>query len=953
MIYLSLVSQSEQENRVNIQVTDLKTMQPEKSLVISQEIYSLKKYLSIMKPPNFQLTRFIQVLLVTGAVFFAGGGPLTARQHPVAGSIHSAFNPKAFAWNITWPGRISQYDLVFRSPPVDPMQGIPLGNGDVAALAWCEDSRVILAVNKCDLWDDAISDKPETWYERYDQYTTQRHACRIIIDFNYPVFNTLYLSDFSARLKLADATLTLEGKSPFGEVGLRAFIDHRTGTLICNLESSFSEDVPVQVSLERYGSRTFSMWYTRMKRDATVGLAGTDAKADSQNMFLTQQLTSGTFATGGSVIQSNGLTAGYSREHSHCTSVQLSGNRSKKARLAFSVTSPGTGNPVAEAKSRLDEVREKGTEPFRKSHEEAWKAIWDRSFMDYGDDYLNNLWHLTIYYANASQGGKYPGRFNNGLWGWSRDIQQWNFYFHWNQQQLYWPLNAAGYHDLVAPYLGFRFNSLRHARKDAREFYQSEGAFISDVTNRNGYNRIDADVKDNHTPVAEIALEFWRQYQYTCDRKFLTEKALPFITEAARFLESRLEKRDDGWYHAKESTGYEGWIKLTDGLTELVAARTVFSTALQALKVAGTDSPDERRWKEILVNLAPVPVVKAGKDLIGRDGEKFTVNYGVHRGATVPADETVAAGWGIRENKWLTTYYYSGDPEYSFLLKNEPAQNPVHEMKLLDGIFPAVPWSPVFPSGMVGLAQKDSALYKVMTATTLLYGKESMGWDPVPVVMARLGLTAPLAANLEHFPERWQIYCNGWGHIAGAEEMKKDAEWFFRTNNVSIIGSPDGEKVPLPVWPFRHMSMESMSILATAMNESMLQSFDGTIRLFPAFPSGRTGRFTLHATGGFVVSAETDSGHIRWISVKSLYGNPLRMELPWKKTVIQSSLRKSSRLISGMKTELPTRAGEEILLVPDGVDTGSWSVVSEQPLPNEKVKYHSSGKTQLGIPRMF
>ena len=62
-----------------------------------------------------------------------------------------------------------------------------------------------------------------------------------------------------------------------------------------------------------------------------------------------------------------------------------------------------------------------------------------------------------------------------------------------------------------------------HAKKDASEFFNANGAFISDVTNRNGYNSLGQ--AENHTPVAEIALDFWRQYQYTGDKKFLNEKA--------------------------------------------------------------------------------------------------------------------------------------------------------------------------------------------------------------------------------------------------------------------------------------------------------------------------------------------------------------------------------------------------------------------------------------------
>ncbi|HUH45864.1 MAG TPA: DUF5703 domain-containing protein, partial [Arenibacter sp.] len=478
---------------------------------------------------------------------------------------------------------VSQYDLVYKSPPIDPMQGIPLGNGEIGALFWCEDSKIIIALNKSDLWEDAEPDESDNWKnETDDRYTTLRHASRVIIDFKLPVFNSFYLTDFDARLSLADASLIIQATSPYGRVYLKAFIDHRTGALIYDLESDMKEDVPTDVTIERYGSRTFSMWYARINRDATIGLSGTDAITDNKGLYITQKLTDGVFAVGGTVLKSNGLDINYSRDHSRSATISLSGKKEKSVQLAFSVSSPIVGDPISVVKAELDSIKATGTEAVFDSHSKIWRSKWNRSFMDYGDDYLNNLWYLTMYYANASQGGKYPGRFINGLWGWSRDVQNWNFYYHWNQQQLYWPLNAAGHHDLLEPYLDFRFNSLPYAKRDAREVLKLKGAFISDVTNRNGYNS--TTLSENHTPVAEIALDFWRQYQFTGDKKFLKEQALPFILEAARFFESLLTKEDDGLYHSAESTGYEGWIKLKDGLTDLVYARAIFNTALEALK---------------------------------------------------------------------------------------------------------------------------------------------------------------------------------------------------------------------------------------------------------------------------------------------------------------------------------------------------------------------------------
>ncbi|MCX6219568.1 MAG: hypothetical protein NTZ69_01100 [Bacteroidia bacterium] len=899
--------------------------------------------------------RTVKLLVLIGTILFSGCLTGFAKQPNGNRNIQSAFNPKTAVWDIAWPGRVSQYDLVYLSPPIDPMQGIPLGNGDLGALVWCEDSKIIIVVNKSDLWDDAKPDETNNWKnEKYDYYTTQRHACRIIIDFKFPVFNTLYLSGFKARLNLADASLSLEGTSPFGKVNLKAFIDHQSGNLFCELGSDLNEDVPMKISIERFGSRTYSSWYSAINRDASIGISGTEAIADDKSIYITQKLSGGTFAVGGSVIHHNGLSVNYSREHSRSATIQLSGSRQKSAQLAFSVTSP-VADPVPVAKNTLLSIRDKGIEPFRQSQSEAWKSIWNRSFMDYGDDYLTNLWYLTIYYANASQGGKYPGRFNNGLWGWSHDVQQWNFYFHWNQQQLYWPLNAAGFPELIGPYLDFRFNSLPQARKDTRQIFHADGAFISDVTNRNGYSSLG--LKENHTPVAEIALDFWRQYQYTGDSYFLKEKALPFILAASEFFESLLIKESDGLYHAKESTGYEGWIKLKDGLTDLVYAKALFTTALEALKVAGTDNPKAKKWKEILENLAPLPVVKAGEGLIVKEQAGYKMNWGIFKGYPVPADQIAAAGWGIKENKWLTTYFKTDDPEYAYFSKDDPAYSAASKtngLKLLDGIFPSVPSSPIFPSGLIGLAQKDSTLFKIMTATTLLYGTECTGWDPVPIVMARLGLAKELAIDLERFPGRWQIYCNGWGHWGMEGEVNKDAEWFFRTNIVRDVNSKSkDEKIPLPMWPFRHMSMESMSVLATAMNESLFQSYDGILRIFPAFPANRNGRFTLHAEGGFVVSAEIESGVVQWVCIKSLFGNICKLKLPWNKAVLQSNLNKKSQKMVGDIAEIKTKKGEVVMVFPEGQNLQGWSIVPETPVANEKVKYHSSGKAQLGIPRMF
>jgi len=852
----------------------------------------------------------------------------------------TSFDPNTATWQISWPGRISQYDLVYDSPPIDPFQGMAMGNGDVGVLVWCEESRIIAAVNRSDLWDDAPGERFRNWSEKEeDQSSTLRHACRIIFDFSYPVFNTLYLSGFRGRLSLSDGSISLETSGPFGQVWFQAFVDRSSGLLLGRLESRFKEDAPVAISIERFGSRTFSHWYSQINPDASIGLDGAQSGVGDGSLYILQQLSSGCFAAGVALAPDPPATMVCREEHSRKATCTLSGGAVKAADFTFAVTPPVAGDPRVALDRSLQQARAKGRAEYRSQNQQAWKNIWLRSFMDFGDDYLNRLWHVTMYYAAASQGGAYPGRFTNGLWTWNRDIQPWNFYFHWNQQQLYWPLNAAGHHDLVTPYLNYRFRSLPFAQKDAHDFFHVDGAFISDVTDRLGRNS-QAELS-NHTPVAEIALDFWRQVQYTGDENLLRNQALPFMIEAAKFYASRLRKEEDGFYHAGEGTGYEGWIQLRDGLTELVYARALFSAVVSACEAAGIKPAEMDHWRNIADSCAALPVQPAGEALIARTPSGFQLLRGAYAGAPAATDQIFAAGWGIKENRWLFVFY--------------PQEGSESGLKLLDGIFPSVPSSPVFPSGLIGLSQKGTPLFEVMATTCRLYSPEVTGWDPQPIVLARLGLADELHQVLQRFPARWQIYSNGWGHWGLEGEVNKDAEMVFRTNHVRVIDTTAAKKnvrVALPMWPFRHMSMESMSVLAAAMNEAALQSHDGVLRLAPAFPQKSNGRFTLHARGGFVVSYEIRESRIAWICVHSLSGRPCRMELPWKSVVIKNQRRQNKPVAGGVQL-FTTQPGDILFFLPQGQDSKRWTVTSETPEPNQYVVKHASGKAQLGVERRF
>ncbi|WP_433072996.1 glycosyl hydrolase family 95 catalytic domain-containing protein [Dactylosporangium sp. CA-052675] len=74
-----------------------------------------------------------------------------------------------------------------------------------------------------------------------------------------------------------------------------------------------------------------------------------------------------------------------------------------------------------------------------------------------------------------------------------------------------------------------------------------------------------------------------------------------------------------------------------------------------------------------------------------------------------------------------------------------------------------------------------------------------------------------------------------------------------------------------------------LGVHLAATNESLLQSYDDRIRVFPAAPAdaGFSGKFTLLAEDGFLVSSEREGNETKYVGLKSLYGKPARVVNPW------------------------------------------------------------------------
>ena len=108
--------------------------------------------------------------------------------------------------------------------------------------------------------------------------------------------------------------------------------------------------------------------------------------------------------------------------------------------------------------------------------------------------------------------------------------------------------------------------------------------------------------------------------------------------------------------------------------------------------------------------------------------------------------------------------------------------------------------------------------------------------------------------------------------------------------------------------------------LPAVINECMLQSQDGIIRLFPNTTNlGKASFHDLRAMGAFLVSATWDGKTVSDVKVKSEKGAKARVFDPWKSAGVQVTTAGGTTVAYQVRSgilEFGTSAGETYLLRP-------------------------------------
>ncbi|MBQ3815763.1 MAG: hypothetical protein II836_06875, partial [Clostridia bacterium] len=437
--------------------------------------------------------------------------------------------------------------------------------------------------------------------------------------------------------------------------------------------------------------------------------------------------------------------------------------------------------------------------------------------------YLENICALYLYIMNSESRGAYPPHFTSGLWGFFRDYIPWVYYFHYNIQHMYAPLDAAGHGELAQNYYALRKNGMPAFRRYAERVKKMPGLFVHDVTDRYGRG---ADYDSlNCTPAAQIAMAMLRHFRYTGDRAFLEETALPMMRGAADFYLGMLREEDDGLYHIRGTTAYEGNAPTDDTLTDYVMIRALFPALAEFCE------GEERDRLLGVVSRLPAPMLLPLEDA-DWDGEVFT--FGLGKGKKPVGDGRVF-GIGTRDGEPVRKSY--GDPACP---------------KRGYG-FPDIELSPLYPAGIFGLKDRGSPLFRNMTDQLMLHqrGRDCGHWNMLPVYLARMGRGGEFLENCRGMLEANQGFLNGFNAESGEGGCPGGWPMWYEFTDVGTH-----QRRMVKTDDFTHFDFETGPILTMGVIESLLQSHEGVIRVFPAVKTGDRAAFLLYAEGGFRVGGE-------------------------------------------------------------------------------------------------
>lgn len=772
--------------------------------------------------------------------------------------------------------------FTFRGCLTNPMEGLVLGNGDMLAAVTVFQHEMRFHLAKSDCWDarfdnchqDACMthDQLIAWEKNYGfcwptpveaespkpQWRTNPE--NIDVAYATPSFadlkagpnpkplgtfiirhNGLSGVETSGRLDISNGLLTVSFNFQEGSLTVEAFVSRVTNTLHVRV-SKQGEAPKIQCILEKYPDNcrddipnpVHSQEDERYAWVEQVIPDGCDIEEFRWSLAANYpEITDHSYSRGSYRIWKNNKLDLF-RFQSVRTSLIREGAPFQC--VVAAATSRECADPLKCAKALSGYGKDPDFLEAFTAHKARMDAFWSRSGLWLEDEAAAAVWYRGIYSAGAyiTDNGSFPGVVNIPI----SDSSAWHGSCVWNMNIQRWTSHAfsSNHLEFIDAYVSKLEQSRPTFEYFARANFGLEGIFPDFLTLpyvpperayvNNKWGR-------SLSMLGWIMQPVWFYYEYTGDLDWLRRRGYPFLRDAAVFYSGFMKKyqKQPGGdiYPSMQIAEGPGWMpdfhgnrNLTD---DLVNFELSFRRAIAAAELLDVDPELREDWKNALQSLPPIRY--------RWDGSQGEIAFGY-------SDELGYTDWD--------PYYLS--PYLRGTWKDKESFPMPSETTAMWMIFPFE-----YLTGDGDSPLEQVSAWRIRNMYDYTHQKN-------PYIESHP--SAPYGALLRVDGRKWYAHTI---RTIEALTLKSGEYWMY---SEKVTGLESGFVGRMPETYFHPLQY---------INDILIQSQGGIIRLFPALPRGKRACFSnFLARAGFTVSAQTD-GDTVFAEVYSKLGGLCRIKL--------------------------------------------------------------------------
>jgi alpha-L-fucosidase 2 len=707
----------------------------------------------------------------------------------------------------------SKHDFHFKGIPKSWDEGIPLGNGMMGALIWQRGGSIRLALDRADLWDlQKIKEfeRPEFRFSWVADQVKNNNYGKVQELFDVPYDRDpaptkipagaieLLIPDIgnveSVTLRLRDAACEIRWQN---NVRFTAFV-HATEPRGWFYIEGLPNRIKPRVLPPPYGRNGTG------EKNSNSGPSGNDLRRlnypppvgrEKEGEILYHQECADGFAydlwLGWTYIDGNSLLG--------CWTITPN-----KPYALSKISNPPSSGDVTLKIMRKD----------RDSHADWWNTYWGKSSIQLPDSILEIQWYREMYKFGCTSRRLAPPITLQAVWTADNGrLPPWKGDFHndLNTQLSYWPAYSSNHTEEGLAFLDWLWYCKPTAESYTRTYFGVDGLNFPGVSTLSG-DPIGGWIQYSLGPTvsAWLAQHFYLHWQYTMDRTFLEERAYPWISEVARYLDALSIRNENGERRLPLSSSPEihdndinAWFPETTNF-DLALIGWLYQAAAEMAREQYLLS-EANMWDSIRSEWPSLAVSEKNYNLL------------------------VAPGVSLLESH----------RHFSHLMA-------IHPLGLLD-------WERSdFERWIIEASLKDL---------------ERLGTD------SWCGYSYSWLGNL---------YARSRQGDKAAEALRTFSTCFCLANSFHVNGDQSG--TGKSKFTYRPFTLEGNFACAAGIQEMLLQSYNGLIRVFPAIPeSWNDVAFeNFRAEGAFLVSAVRKDGILRSVSITSEEGRRIKMLNPFK-----------------------------------------------------------------------